>query len=81
MSAFLIASLLQATPLAAPPPAKPEKICRESAKQTGSHIRSGRRCKTAEEWAKIDGRDGGAVPTLRTVAGQGDGVQSTTRPQ
>ena len=66
-------------PLEAAP--KPAKICRESVKQTGSHIRTGRRCKTAEEWARIDGAEGGVVPTLRTIPSQGDGVQVMTRPQ
>lgn len=36
-------------------PAKPEKICRDLGSRTGTRMKSGRRCKTAEEWAKIDG--------------------------
>ncbi len=70
---------------AAVPPAEPTakavKICRESTKQTGSHIRTGRRCKTAEEWARIDGAEGQVIPTLRTIPSQGDGNQKMTRPQ
>ena len=66
---------------AAEAPLKPLKICRESTKQTGSHIRTGRRCKTAEEWARIDGAEGQAIPTLRVIPSQGDGNQKMTRPQ
>src|SRR5687768_2468899 len=39
-------------PQAAPAPqrAKPQKICRENERRTGSHIRSSRTCKTQEQW-------------------------------
>jgi hypothetical protein len=75
-----LSAIQPASPMTAQPP-KPEKICRESVKETGSHIRTGRRCKTADEWARIDARNNDVVPTLRKTAGQGDGVQTMTRPQ
>ena len=76
---FSLALGAAAPPVEATP--KPPKICRESTKQTGSHIRTGRRCKTAEEWARIDGAEGQVIPTLRTIPSQGDGNQKMTRPQ
>ena len=36
---------------------KPEKICREVKQEIGSHIRAGKRCKTAEEWAREDAKN------------------------
>ena len=48
-------------PVAAPRPApmaKPVKICRISQEPTGSHMGgSGRVCRTAEAWARIDQRE------------------------
>ena len=62
----------------AAPPEKPKLICRESQRLTGSHIRSGRRCKTAEQWLREDGELDRIPPTMRITKGQEDGhpVQS-----
>jgi len=38
----------------ATPPPKPPLICRKSEQEVGSHIRSGKKCKTAEEWQRED---------------------------
>jgi len=48
------------------PPAteKPKLVCRESEQQLGSHIRAGRRCKTAEEWQQEDLKRGQIPPSL-----------------
>ena len=50
-----------AAPVAAPRPAaiaKPAKICRISQEPTGSHMGgSGRVCRTAQAWARIDHRE------------------------
>jgi len=65
----------------APPPAKPKLICRVDEQDLGSHIRPGRRCKTAEEWQIEDGKNDKIPPTMRVTAGQGDGAPHPTRPQ
>ena len=36
-------------------PAKAKKVCRETFVKTGSRMGGGRKCKTAEEWAELDG--------------------------
>jgi hypothetical protein len=57
-----------------PPPPKPQLICRESETELGSHIRTGRRCKTAEEWREEDSRKGLIPPSLTVVPNRGDGA-------
>jgi len=59
-------------PTSAAPP-KPPLICRESENLTGSHIRTGRRCKTAEQWQIEDAKRDRAPPSLRVTEGQMDG--------
>ena len=61
-----------AEPAAAPPP-KLKLICREGVQQTGSRIRTGRRCKTAEQWQQEDARRDHIPTTLRVTKGQEDG--------
>lgn len=71
---LLAAALVSAAPEApAPTPAKPPLICREGENLTGSHIRTGRRCKTAEQWQIEDARRDRVPPSLRVTAGQMDG--------
>ena len=78
-------SLLIAATADAPaaPTEKPKKICRQQEQSLGTHIRGGRRCKTAEEWEKDD-RDRASQPlppSLNITPGQGDGIERPTRPQ
>jgi hypothetical protein len=61
-------------------PAKPQLICRESEEETGSHIRSGRRCKTEEEWRREDERRGRAPASMRVTEGQGDALTKLPPP-
>jgi hypothetical protein len=70
-----IALLFGAAPEASPqtPTEKPKRICRDTQQQTGSHIRTGRRCKTAEQWLKYDADLDGIPPTMRITKGQEDG--------
>lgn len=58
----------------APSSAKPRLICRESEQPLGSHIRSGRRCKTAEDWQQEDLRRSRIPPDLTVVPHRGDGA-------
>ena len=75
--------LLQAgaePPVAVRPP-KPKLICREQEQLLGTHIRSGRRCRTAEQWETEDAARNQPVPSMTITPGQGDGIPRTTRPQ
>lgn len=80
-SAILVAltmTLSLAGALAADPPAPAEKqrlICRGTAKQLGSRIRTPRRCRTAEQWQEEDEARGRAPLSLQVTQGQNDGRQ------
>lgn len=52
--AFLTLAAAVQAPQAAPQSAKPQKICRENEKHTGTRIRSTRICKTQEQWDMDD---------------------------
>ncbi len=70
--ALLVAALAAAPadePAAAAPP-KPMLICRASERETGSRIRHGRKCKTAEEWAIEDAERDRKPANLRVTEGQ-----------
>ena len=63
--------------LAAPDPAPNaqdnRRICRDSERQLGSHIRAARRCRTAEQWRQEDEAKARVPATLRVTEGQNDG--------
>jgi hypothetical protein len=56
------------------------RICRDSGRQLGSHIRSARRCRTAEQWRQEDEAKAQAPASLRVTEGQNDG-QPNRQPQ
>jgi hypothetical protein len=82
--AALGAGLTVATVAAAadPAPQAPDsrRICRDSGRQLGSHIRAARRCRTAEQWRLEDEQRAQAPATLRVTEGQNDG-QPGRQPQ
>ncbi|HEX6604691.1 MAG TPA: hypothetical protein VF027_07415 [Sphingomicrobium sp.] len=80
--AFLAIALAAGSPPAAAPaaPDKPQRICRQGEQLVGSHIRTGRRCKTAAEWQAEDARKEAPAPSLRVTEGQNDGLP-IPRPQ
>ena len=82
MLASLALMLASATaqPQQAQAPEKPKLICRESEEDLGSHIRTGRRCKTAEQWQLEDMRRDQTPATFKVVPGQGDGAPHPQRP-
>jgi hypothetical protein len=49
------------------------RICRDSGRQLGSHIRAARRCRTAEQWRLEDEAKAQAPASLRVTEGQNDG--------
>jgi hypothetical protein len=62
------------------PPPKPKLICREGESQTGSHVHTGARCLTAQQWEQEDARRDRVPVTLRVTAGQGDGQPAAAQP-
>ena len=56
------------------------RICRDSGRQLGSHIRTARRCRTAEQWRLEDEAKAQAPASLRVTEGQNDG-QPGRQPQ
>jgi hypothetical protein len=58
-----------------PDPKSPDthRICRDSGRQLGSHIRAARRCRTAEQWRQEDEAKAQMPATLRVTEGQSDG--------
>ena len=73
----LAAGLSAAGALAVQPPPeeapKERQICRGAARQLGSHIRTRRRCLTAEQWQREDEARNRPVVGLQVTAGQNDG--------
>ena len=67
-------------PTMSQPAAKPKLICREDEQMVGSHIHTGRRCKTADEWLQEDARTGQAPTTLRVMPTDGSAQQQPQRP-
>lgn len=72
--------VLALTVAAAPPAPAPapnqsnERICRGGGQRTlGSHIRTRRRCLTAEQWQREDAARAGPTPGMLITAGQNDG--------
>jgi hypothetical protein len=54
-------------------PADSRRICRDSGRQLGSHVRTARRCRTAEQWRQEDEERARATAGLRVTEGQNDG--------
>jgi len=54
------------------PPQKPkeQRICRDAEPNLGSHIRSSRRCLTAEEWQREDEAKAQTPLSMRVTEGQ-----------
>jgi hypothetical protein len=80
-SHFILAAvgvgLTAATALVAadPAPQAPDsrRICRDSGRQLGSHIRASRRCRTAEQWRQEDEEKAQLPASLQVTQGQNDG--------
>jgi hypothetical protein len=74
-------TIILALALAADPPAPApasgqsnERICRGGGQRTlGSHIRTRRRCLTAEEWQREDAARNAPAPGMLVTEGQNDG--------
>lgn len=59
----------------------PAKICRDGEQVTGSHVRTGRRCLTQEQWDQEDSKRVERPVTMRVTEHQADALEPTTRPQ
>ena len=53
---------------------KSKMVCRETEQETGTHIRTGRRCKTDEDWQREDAQKRSNPATMRITQGQGDAL-------
>jgi len=63
----------------APAPEKEQRICRGGGeRQLGSHTRTARRCRTAEQWRQEDEERARRPVSLQTTEGQNDGRASAT---
>lgn len=81
LSALGVTGALAAEPPAQPErPAKQERICRTPARQLGSHIRTQRRCRTAEQWQAEEEGKSGLPLSAQVTKGQNDG-QAVAQPQ
>jgi hypothetical protein len=49
------------------------RICRDSGRQLGSHVRAARRCRTAEQWRVEDEEKAQMPASLQVTQGQSDG--------
>ena len=67
-------------PIAGPPPEKPKLICREGERQLGSHMRTNRRCLTAEEWQIEDARRDRIPLDAHVGADPDDAARAASRP-
>jgi hypothetical protein len=82
LTLMLALGSVDAQPTPPAPPEKPKLICREQEQSVGTHIRSGRRCRTAEQWEIEDSGKGQPLPpTARVTSNQGDGLPQAKRPQ
>jgi hypothetical protein len=75
---FAMVLMLGAAPAAAepaPPPLQPVKICRKAEQSLGTHIRGGRKCRTAEEWEREDAARDRKPAGLQVTEGQNAGTQ------
>jgi hypothetical protein len=72
-----VVTLALATDPPAPPPTQGqtgERICRGGGQRAlGSHIRTRRRCLTAEQWQREDAARNAPAPGLLVTEGQNDG--------
>lgn len=59
---------------------KPVLVCREGERQLGSHMRTGRKCQTQEQWDAEDSDRSRRPVTLRVTGEQGDGQPRRPRP-
>jgi ribosomal protein L40E len=76
----LVAPNVAAAIQEATPAEKETKICRKSETRTGTRIKTGRKCKSAEEWQKEDEERSRVPLSLTVTEGQPDGT-SRPRPQ
>jgi hypothetical protein len=74
LTILLMLAAGSATPVVIQQPAKAPKICREGEREVGTHMHSGRRCLTADEWQREDAAHGQMPVTARVTEGQNDGI-------
>jgi hypothetical protein len=79
MLGLFIAFALASEPPEPQPTPRPERICRGGGeRQLGSHTRTQRRCRTAEQWRQEDEERARRPIGLQTTEGQNDGRVTAT---
>jgi len=78
MLSLILATQTEAAAPAPPANDKPQLICRQGERETGSHRRTGKRCLTAEEWSKEDDDRTRLSPSARVTEGQGDSLTKSS---
>jgi hypothetical protein len=79
---FLALLVGPAAPASAQPAAeKPKLVCREGESQLGSHVRTGRRCLTRDQWDEEDARQERRPANMEVTDHQSDASEPATRPQ
>ena len=74
-----LASAPAPDPPATQPAPRPERICRGGGeRQLGSHTRTQRRCRTAEQWRQEDEARQRSANGLQVTEGQNDGRVTAT---
>ena len=75
LTAFAGLSVTAAFASAETPPKSEDnrRICRDSGRQLGSHIRTARRCRTAEQWRQEDEEKARMPESMHVTEGQNDG--------
>lgn len=68
-----------APPANAVPAPQPVRICREGQRNLGTHVRSGRVCKTAEEW-EAQKTDGNYIPSMTIRRVQDANIEGLPKP-
>lgn len=77
----MAAALSSVAALAAEPPVPAERerrICRGGERQLGSHVRTERRCRTAEQWRLEEERGANRPVSFQVTPGQNDGQRPRT---
>ena len=78
---FLALLAVSEVPPSTPAAPKPKLVCREGGdEQVGSHMRTGRRCLTEEQWQLEDARRDRIPLSARVSADPDDAARAATRP-
>lgn len=73
------AAVTSTAPAAIESPTQPVKICRDGGRNLGTHMRKGRVCKTADEWAE-EKKGGNYIPSMTIRRTQDKAIEGLPKP-